>query len=83
MPSGLAKEASQMAKGQQVMSSDFSLATRAAVTDLSSAVGTPAAGTVDVTATPTQSTINNNFATLVQRINVLTQALRDAGIIAS
>lgn len=72
-----------MAKGQQVMGSDYAWATRGAVTDLTSAVGTPAAGTVDVTSTPTQSTINNNFATLVQRINVLTQALRDAGIIAS
>lgn len=72
-----------MAKGRQVLSSDLSLANTAGVTDLTSAVGTPAAGTVDVTATPTQSTINNNFATLVQRINVLTQALRDAGIVAS
>jgi hypothetical protein len=71
-----------MAKGQQVIGTDGALAS-APVTDLTSAVGTPAAGTVDVTATPTQSTINNNFATLVQRINALTQALRDAGIIAS
>lgn len=72
-----------MAKGQQVLSTDGSLAVRSALTDLTSAVGTPAAGTVDVTATPTQSTINNNFATLVGRINALAQALRDAGIIAS
>ncbi|MGW0579629.1 hypothetical protein ACWD25_27520 [Streptomyces sp. NPDC002920] len=72
-----------MAKGQHVLSTDGALAVRAALTDLTSAVGTPAAGTVDVTATPTQTTINNNFATLVQRINALTQALRDAGIVAN
>lgn len=72
-----------MAKGQQVLGTDGALAVRSSLTDLTSAVGTPAAGTVDVTATPTQSTINNNFATLVQRINALTAALRDAGIIAN
>lgn len=72
-----------MAKGQHVLGTDGALAVRSALTDLTSAVGTPAAGTVDVTATPTQSTINNNFATLVQRINALSAALRDAGIIAS
>lgn len=71
-----------MAKGQQVLNTDLSLANHAALTDLTSAVGTPAAGTVDVTATPTQSTINNNFATLVTRMNALAQALRDAGILA-
>ncbi|MET9086159.1 hypothetical protein ABZX77_30510 [Streptomyces sp. NPDC004237] len=71
-----------MAKGQQVLSSDGALAVRAALADLTIAVGTPAAGTVDVTATPTQSTINNNFATVAQRLNQLTQALRDAGIVA-
>jgi hypothetical protein len=72
-----------MAKGQHVLGSDGALGVRAGLTDLTSAVGTPAAGTVDVTGTPTQSTINNNFATLVSRINVLTQALRDAGIVAN
>ena len=72
-----------MAKGQHVLSTDGALAVRSALTDLTSAVGTPAGGTVDVTATPTQSTINNNFATLVSRLNALTAALRDAGIIAS
>jgi hypothetical protein len=72
-----------MAKGQHVLSSDGALAVRSALTDLTSAVGTPAGGTVDVTATPTQSTINNNFATLVTRLNALTAALRDAGIVAN
>jgi hypothetical protein len=72
-----------MAKGQHVLGTDGAWGVRGSVTDLTSAVGTPAAGTVDVTATPTQTTINNNFATLVQRINILTQALRDAGTIAS
>ncbi|QTD96977.1 hypothetical protein [Streptomyces cyanogenus] len=72
-----------MTKGQQVLGTDGALAVRASLADLTSAAGTPAAGTVDVTSTPTQSTINNNFATLVQRINALTAALRDAGIIAN
>jgi hypothetical protein len=72
-----------MAKGQHTLGSDLSWGVRSALTDLTSAVGTPAGGTVDVTATPTQSTINNNFATLVQRVNALTAALRDAGIIAN
>jgi hypothetical protein len=71
-----------MAKGQQVLNADLSLANHAALTDLTSGVGTPAAGTVDVTATPTQTTINNNFATLVTRMNALASALRDAGILA-
>ena len=72
-----------MAKGQQTLGSDLALATRSSLTDLTSATGTPGTGTVDVTGTPTQSTINNNFATLVQRVNALTAALRDAGIIAN
>lgn len=72
-----------MAKGKQVLNTDLSLSNHTALTDLTSAVGTPAAGTVDVTATPTQATINNNFATLVTRINALTQALRDANIVQS
>lgn len=71
-----------MAKGQQVLNTDLSLANHSALPDLTSAVGTPAAGTVDVTATPTQTTINNNFATLVTRMNAMAQAMRDAGILA-
>ena len=71
-----------MAKGQQVLAADLSLAVRSSLADLTSAVGTPAAGTVDVTSTPTQATINNNFATLVQRVNAITAALKDAGILA-
>lgn len=71
-----------MAKGQQVLAADLSLAVRSSLADLTSAVGTPAGGTVDVTSTPTQATINNNFATLVQRVNAITAALKDAGILA-
>jgi hypothetical protein len=71
-----------MAKGRQVLASDLSLAVHAALADLTSAAGTPAAGTVDVTATPTQATINNNFATVVQRLNTICAALKDAGILA-
>ena len=71
-----------MAKGQQVLAADLSLATRAALADLTSAVGTPAGGTVDVTATPTQAAINNNFATIITRLNAITAALKDAGILA-
>lgn len=71
-----------MSKGRQVLAPDLSLAVHAALADLTSAVGTPAAGTVDVTATPTQAAINNNFATVVQRLNAITSALKDAGILA-
>lgn len=72
-----------MSKGQPSLGSDLSWAVRSSLADLTSATGTPAGGTVDVTGTPTQSTINNNFATVVQRLNAITAALRDAGIIAS
>lgn len=44
--------------------------------DLTSAAGTAAAGTVDVTSTPTQAAINNNFATLVARINALAAMIK-------
>ena len=71
-----------MAQGQQVLASDLSLAVNPALAALTSAAGTPAAGTVDVTSTPTQATINNNFATIVQRLNAITAALKDAGILA-
>lgn len=71
-----------MAKGQQVLASDLSLAVNAALAALTSAAGTPGTGTVDVTGTPTQATINNNFATVVQRLNAITAALKDAGILA-
>lgn len=72
-----------MAKGKHVLSSDLSLAPAAAQADITIAIGTPAAGTVDVTGTPTQATINNNFATVATEINKLKAALRDAGIVAS
>jgi hypothetical protein len=71
-----------MAKGQQVLASDLSLAVSSSLAALTSATGTPAGGTVDVTATPTQASINNNFATIVQRLNAITAALKDAGILA-
>ncbi|MGV4984520.1 hypothetical protein ACVB8X_13950 [Streptomyces sp. NRAIS4] len=72
-----------MAKGQQVLGTDLALAVRSALADLTSAAGTPGTGTVDVTSTPTQATINNNFATVVARLNAITAALKDAGILAS
>lgn len=72
-----------MSKQPTVLSTDLSLAKHGALTDLTSAAGTGGSGTVDVTGTPTQTAINNNFATVVARINALTAALRDANIIAS
>jgi hypothetical protein len=72
-----------MAKGQSILNSDLSLAKHTALTDLTSAAGSGGSGTVDVTGTPTQTAINNNFATVVARLNALTAALRDANIIAS
>ncbi len=44
--------------------------------------GTPAAGLVDVTVTPTQATINANFATLGTQVNAILTALKAAGIMA-
>jgi len=73
-----------MAKGQHVLDKNsLSWAVAAAQPDVTSAVGTPAAGTVDVGAAFAQATLNNNFATLVTELNKIRAALRDAGILAS
>lgn len=73
-----------MPKGQHVLDKNsLSLAVAAAQADLTIGVGTPGAGTVDVTGTPTQASINNNFATVATAINQLRAALRDAGILAT
>jgi outer membrane murein-binding lipoprotein Lpp len=37
---------------------------------------------VDVTATPTQATVNANFATLATKVNAIQAALKAAGIMA-
>ncbi len=52
-----------------------------AVTALTTAFGTAADALVDVTATPTQATINNNFASIVRKIDRLEAALRANGLI--
>jgi hypothetical protein len=52
-----------------------------AVVALTTAFGTAADALVDVTATPTQATINNNFASVVRRIDRLELALRTNGLI--
>lgn len=52
-----------------------------AVTALTTAFGTAADALVDVTASPTQATINNNFASVVRRIDRLELALRANGLI--
>ena len=44
--------------------------------------GTPASGLVDVTATPTQATVNANFATLGTQLNAALAALKAAGLMA-
>jgi hypothetical protein len=44
--------------------------------------GTPASGLVDVTATPTQATVNANFATLGTQLNAALAALKTAGLMA-
>lgn len=48
---------------------------------LTTAFGTAADALVDVTASPTQATINNNFASVVRRIDRLELALRANGLI--
>lgn len=42
-----------------------------AITSLTAATGTPSDTIADVTATPTQALINNNFASLAAKINLL------------
>jgi hypothetical protein len=52
-----------------------------AITPVTTAFGTAADALVDVTATPTQTTINNNFASVIRYINRLEAALRANGLI--
>jgi hypothetical protein len=52
-----------------------------AITPVTTAFGTAADALVDVTATPTQTTINNNFASVIRYINRLEAALRSNGLI--
>jgi len=47
-----------------------------ALTALTGAVGTPGNVIVDVTATPTQTTINNNFRACEDKINAIIAALK-------
>ena len=53
----------------------------AAQAQITSGAGTAGASTADVTATFTQTILNNNFATLVQRINAILTALVALGVI--
>lgn len=52
------------------------------VAALTIGTGTPAAGTVDVGASFTQATLNNNFATVATQINSILTALKAAGIMS-
>lgn len=54
----------------------------AAITDLVASVGTADGTLVDVTATPTQGTINDNFRECQVKLNAILAALRAANIIA-
>jgi hypothetical protein len=54
----------------------------AAITDLAGAVGTADGTLVDVTATPTQGAVNDNFRDLQVKVNAILAALRAANIIA-
>lgn len=47
-----------------------------ALTSLTGAFGTPGNAIVDVTATPTQTTINNNFRAVEDKINAILAALK-------
>ncbi len=58
-------------------------AVAAAVVDITTGTGTPGAGTVDVTASHSQSILNNNFATQNAKINAILAALRTAGILSN
>lgn len=52
-----------------------------AITSLTGAVGTPSDAVADVSAAFVQATLNNNFATLRDKINVILIALRANGTI--
>jgi hypothetical protein len=54
----------------------------AAIVSLTDAFGTADGTVVDVTATPTQGTINDNFQEMSTKINAILAALRAANIIA-
>jgi len=53
----------------------------AAIPDLTAATGTASGTIADVTATPTQTLINNNFKSVTTQLNLIGAALRSAGII--
>lgn len=53
-----------------------------AIADLTISVGTADNTLADVTATPTQTLVNNNFADVGTKINAILAALRGAGIVA-
>jgi hypothetical protein len=54
----------------------------AAIVSLTNANGTGDNTIADVTATPTQTLVNNNFRDCSDKINAILAALRTAGIIA-
>lgn len=54
----------------------------AAIPNLTDAFGTADGTIVDVTATPTQGTINDNFQDVTTKINAILAALRAANLIA-
>lgn len=54
----------------------------AAIPALTNALGTANGAIEDVTATPTQAAINNNFRECSDKINAILQVLRDANLIA-
>lgn len=51
-------------------------ATIQAMSNITGAFGVTGTAIVDVTATPTQTAVNNNFRVLQDRLNALTTALR-------
>jgi hypothetical protein len=53
----------------------------AAVTDLTATAGTTDDTLADVTATPTQAILNDNFRDLASKVNGILAELRKAGII--
>lgn len=52
-----------------------------AVTDLAAAVGTADGALEDVTVTPTQGLVNDNFQDLAEKVNEILAALRSRGVI--
>lgn len=69
-----------MARGPNVVGTDGAW-NYGAIPDITGATGTANGAIEDVTATPTQAAINNNFKECADKINAILAVMRNAGFI--